>query len=225
MMPSTTAERWGGFVLSPDAATETRTTDVPPRRPGIAWQEGEGLWDNSFAHLIEDEQSARADPKIPWPASLPDGETFLAANILADSQGSLGGMVAFLRRNHPDLQAYARRDGRTTGDDASLFISWSLRFGQPAYFTNHAGLAPVNGTSLPDATVVEDELQKVTINGDKGILRTWRPQNGQVMYQSRFPTVTINWFHGDVAWTLQSTFLAPEEALRVAESVRETDTN
>lgn len=42
----------------------------------------------------------------------------------------------------------------------------------------------------------------------------------QNLYGSRLPSVTINWYEGPLLWTVQPSFLAPDDALAVAESIR-----
>lgn len=217
-------ERWGDFVLSPDASLEAHKTEFPAQRPGFSWLEGESPWTHRFAKQSTTAATAQADLRIPWPAYVPAGEDFLAASVLDDGSSAADGLVAFINSGNPDVSKYARRDGVRTGDDGTLKISWSRRFSRPAYMTAHVEPLPVNGTSLSDATVVEVDFRKVDINGSKGVLRVWEPRGAQSMYGSRLPTVLINWWDGPVYWSVQSTFLTAGEALRVAQSIRPTVT-
>jgi hypothetical protein len=40
----------------------------------------------------------------------------------------------------------------------------------------------------------------------------------------KLPTVLLNWYEGSTLWAVQSTFLSLDDAVRVAESIRPTET-
>lgn len=213
-------ERWGDFVLSPDASLETHETEFSAERPEFPWLEGESPWTHRFAKPFTTSALAQADSRVPWPSYVPPGEEFLAASVLDDGSSAADGLVAFINSGNPDVSKYARRDGVRSGDDGTLKISWSRRFSRPAYMTAHVEPLPVNGTSLNDATVVEVDFRKVDINGSQGVLRVREPRGVQSMYGSRLPTVIINWWAGPIFWSVQSTFLTPDDTLKVAQSIR-----
>jgi hypothetical protein len=216
-------ERWGDFVLSPDASKETHVAEFPARRRDFSFQEGESPFSHRFARRLPDAAAASRDPRVPWPGYVPKGEEFLSAFVLDDGSGAISGNLSFLRRDHPDVLTYATPAG-VLPSDGSVKIFWAAWNSRPAYMTAHVDPVPVNAGPDGKATVVEDNFRKVRVRGHEGILRTWKSVGERNMYGARLPTVIINWWEDDVWWAVQSFFLTPEEALRVAESIRPVQT-
>jgi hypothetical protein len=155
---------------------------------------------------------------------VPPGEEFLVALILDDGKGAADGAVAFVASAHPDVARYAPR-GERNGDDGTLLVAWTRRFPRPVVLQSHVGPIGISGLPLDRARVQEDSITKVTVRGHEGVVRTWSPRAAdQNMYGGRLPTVLLNWFEGDVLWSVQSYFLTPDEVLKVAESIRPTIT-
>ncbi len=215
-MPTATAipateERWGDFVLTPNPPAHATPEHAAPRK-NFPFEEGESRWNHRFAIHHGTEAGARADARVPLAAWVPAGEEFFVATVLADQNGAAGAALAYIP---PDKRTVPLSKPRpATGDDATVTISWSLRFPRPLYFQAHNG-------PLVKVSHIEDEIQKVTIQGKPGIMRLWSPREpGQDMYASRLPTIILNWFDGPVLWSVQTYFLSPDDALRLAESIR-----
>ncbi|MBI5949366.1 MAG: helix-turn-helix transcriptional regulator [Chloroflexi bacterium] len=211
-------ERWGDFVLAlnPPAVV---VPEFPAPRGDFPFIDGEGPWDHHLALLIGDEARARADGRVPFPQYVPASEDFLVASILADAAGTAEVWLGFIQADKSVVHL-SSGDRPADGNDATLKIGWSLRFGRPRYVQAHTGPIPLNAPDLAGATAVEDELRKVTVNGRPGIMRLWSGRQGQDMYGARLPTVILNWFDGPVLWAVHAYFLSPDEVLKVAESIR-----
>ncbi|MGI8926443.1 MAG: hypothetical protein ACR2HN_07320 [Tepidiformaceae bacterium] len=215
---SPATERWGDFVLTADK-TLPRVTEHPASRADFPWDDTEGPWDHHLADITNDEAAARADGRVPFPAYVPATERFLVANVLADERGPAEVWLAFIEPSRGEIRL-SRSTRPADGNDATLKIVWTLRAPRPLYLTAHNGPIPINAPSLDAATAVEDEIRKVTVRGQPGILRLWSGRQGQDMYGTRFPTVILNWFEGPVFWAVKSYFLSVDEVLRIAESIR-----
>ena len=225
MEVATQPERWGGFDLSLDAKTASEAGGTPGPRHDFPLTDSHSPWSSPLTTRLTTEAVARGDARVPYPEWIPTGESLVEAAVLEDENGAASAMVGFLIRDHPEVSQYARPGGGTTGDDADVKISWNAMLGRPAYMLVHEQPAAVDSTSVDTATVLEDPLIKVRVKGHEGIMRVWKPAPGAAsMYGRRLPTVTINWYEGPIFWSVQSTFLSPEDALRLAESIRPTVT-
>jgi len=148
----------------------------------------------------------------------PTGESFLAANVLADSAGLAEVWVAYLREGFGTVRL-PHGDRPTSPDDATISIVASLSRGKPLYISplrDERILDPAPGVRL-------DETRKVTVNGHPAIMRLYSTRGNGDTYPYRVPSVALNWFDGDTYWAFQSHFLSADEALRAAESIRRVE--
>ena len=220
-------ERWGSFVLTPDVektSSEIRNANAttPARRTDFPWMEGENVWDHRLALRPTSASAAALDPRVPVPSFVPGQEEFLAAYVLGDERGPVNGGIAYGRTSHPDWKAYG--GGLQGGNDHTIWVAWSVLYSQPAVFLAHAEPIPANAATVEQASIVQETTQKVTVRGYPGIIRVWSGRGGQSLFGARVPSVALNWYEGDVWWTVQASFLSPAEVLQVAESIRTTAT-
>lgn len=150
---------------------------------------------------------------MPLLTYVPTGEEFLNASMLQDSKGVADVWVTYIRSE--------LRTPKSSPDDATITVVWSLRRPSPIYVTPlRATAARRDPQVLQAPAVILDRTEKVEVNGHKGVMRIYIARRGGDTYPYRSPSVAINWFEGDVSWAFQSIFLSPEEALKAAESIR-----
>lgn len=216
----TEPERWNDFVLAQDAETIVRSNEQPGPRASFEWPHATGPWDHPSGSIVTDELPARANPLIPLFEPAPTAERFVAATVLGDEDGPAEVWVAYLREG---LETVALSRGRTRAaapDDATITLGWSLWRGKPLY------VSPlVDDRQLdPPPAVRLDRTEKVTIRGYPGIMRVYSTRGHGDTYPYRVPSVALNWYEGDVYWFMQSHFLTPDQALRVAGTIRPVET-
>lgn len=211
--------RWGDFVLRSSAVGSAPPIEgVGPARDAV-WPEGVGPWEHPLPVEFRDESSARGNSFLPFPEFVPAGEQFLAANLIQDGPRVVDAAVAYMRSGIPLTTSPISDQPGSSPTDRTLLVGYTGRYNRPAGIYHHVESVPVNGIDPRDATVFEDEVQLVEVQGNRGILRTWRSVD-QDLYLSRLPSVIVNWFNGPWFWSLQSSFLTTDEALEVANSIR-----
>jgi len=200
----TPPERWGDFVLAQDQAALIRSVERPAPASSSLDREGRGLLDYPTPYSTS-ESEARADARVPLLGSFPASEEFLAANVLEEpGQGAVEGWAAYIR---PELQP------AEPNADATILVFWTRLASAPYYVT------PLKESpGLGSAFLVRTE--KVSVRGNQGVMRLYAARDGGDIYPTRYPSVLIHWFEGDVLWMFASYFLTPDEALRAAESTR-----
>jgi hypothetical protein len=206
----TPPERWGDFLLAQDANSLDRRVERPAPATSNWNRHGAGLLDYPTPHST-DEAMAHADLRVPLLSSLPPNEEFFAANVLEEpGQGAVEGFAAYIR---PDLRTAQSSRPAQAGGDETILVFWSRLAAAPLAVTP---LREQPGLRI--AYLVRTD--KVTLRGNPGVMRLYAPRDGGDPYPTRYPTVLIHWFEGDVLWMFTSYFLTPDEALRAAESIR-----
>jgi hypothetical protein len=211
ILAGTRPERWGDFLLAQDSETLDSRVERPAPATLSGNREGSGLLDYPTPHLT-DEARARADPRLPLLGFLPPGEEFFAANVLEEpGQGAVAGFAAYIRsdlRIKPNPSRPAQ-----PGSDETILVYWNRLTAAPL------GVTPLH--ELPGRRIAYlQRTEKVTVRGNPGVMGIYTPRDGGDPYVTRYPSVLIRWFEGDVLWLFASYYLTPDEALRTAESIR-----
>jgi DNA-binding CsgD family transcriptional regulator len=215
----TAPERWGNFVLTQDSQPLDRTVEVEAPRRDFSWPLDAGPWDHPQAKVTHDEVTARSDPRVPLLGVVPSGEEFLAASVLEDSVGTATVWVAYI--SGKELQQPDARQALTP-DAGTIKISWSLSPNIPVHISPLRTPDKERNPNAQGQAVFLDRTEKVSVKGQPGVMRIYQARRGGDTYPYRTPSVAINWIEGDVLWSFQSFFLTLDQALRAAESIRET---
>lgn len=213
-----TLEIFGDFIFAQESGLIIRDKEVAPLREDYKWPHGFSPWDAPGEITELSHYRASADPRVPLLMSTPDTYEFLGSKVLGDASGPVRCYVGYIR---PELRTIKLPFGRSrsaTLDDATITVTWSLLDGKPLY------VVPVrtSGEASPfGVAVLLDETYKLTLRGVPAILRLYSTRGRGETYDYRVPSVALNWFEDDVAWSFQSHFLTPKAAIKAAESIRQ----
>jgi hypothetical protein len=216
----TAPERWGNFVLAQDAQTASAVVEVPAPRRDFSWPDTVGPWDHPLAAVMYDELTAKSDARVPLLGAIPSGAEFFAAAVLEDSVGTATVWVAYIRTRE---RQQTNSSQPLTPDAGTIKISWSLRADIPVQISPLRTPDRERDPNAQGPAVFLDRTEKVFVNGQPGVMRIYQARQGGDTYPYRIPSVAINWIEGDALWSLQSFFLTPDQALRAAESITETE--
>lgn len=210
-------ERFGDFLLAQDPDLVVRANETQATRADYEWPHGQSPWDAPGEPIELSSDRAKGDPRVPLLTAIPQGHEFFGSRVLGDTRGPVRAYAGYIRPELRTVKLPLGRSRAATLDDATITITWSLLDGKPLY------VVPVRTPGGPSAlgvAVMLDETYKLTLKRVPAILRLYSTRGRGDTYGYRVPSVALNWYEGDVAWSFHSHFLTPPDAIAAARSIR-----